>query len=351
MSLIEAGFRGGAIALLVLLAMLALRDTRRSALARYRVLFALSVAAYVVEMIPDPAWHHSLWRIPVSLVSIGTAAVFWLWTRAHFDDDFVPSWRGPLVWVGLVALGAVAIAVDRPIPWRALQSVSLLLVGLGIWQTLSGRPADLVESRRRLRIVLAVGAAIYIAAINLAELLPNWSYAAQIGSLGNAIGIAMTAFAFTALALAPVRDAADPATAAPSAGPPPRTGGPEPPPDPADSAPLDALRRLMEDDKTYREEGLNIASLAARLGIPEYRLRRLINQRLGHRNFTSFVNGYRLDEAIAALADPSQDPVPILTIALDTGFQSIGPFNRAFKLRTGITPSEFRRHRLDHAAE
>jgi AraC-like DNA-binding protein len=86
--------------------------------------------------------------------------------------------------------------------------------------------------------------------------------------------------------------------------------------------------------------------LAARLGAPEYRLRRLINQRLAHRNFSSFINGYRLTEARAALADPTQAEVPILTIALDAGFQSIGPFNRAFKAETGMTPSEFRRTRL-----
>jgi AraC-like DNA-binding protein len=35
--------------------------------------------------------------------------------------------------------------------------------------------------------------------------------------------------------------------------------------------------------------------------------------------------------------------VPILTIALDAGFNSLGPFNRAFKAETGMTPSEFRR--------
>jgi len=110
---------------------------------------------------------------------------------------------------------------------------------------------------------------------------------------------------------------------------------------------LDRLRRLMEHDRVSREGGLTIAVLAARLAIPEYRLRRLINQRLGHRNFTSFVNGYRLAEASAALADPGQSAVPILTIALDAGFSSIGPFNRAFKAQTGMTPSDFRRDRLD----
>ena len=80
-----------------------------------------------------------------------------------------------------------------------------------------------------------------------------------------------------------------------------------------------------------------------RLGLPEYRLRRLINQALGYRNFNSFVNHYRIAEAKAALADPRQAEVPVLTIALDAGFSSLGPFNRAFKAETGMTPSEYRR--------
>ena len=29
------------------------------------------------------------------------------------------------------------------------------------------------------------------------------------------------------------------------------------------------------------------------LGTPEHRLRALINRKLGHRNFSSFLNGYR----------------------------------------------------------
>jgi AraC-like DNA-binding protein len=44
-----------------------------------------------------------------------------------------------------------------------------------------------------------------------------------------------------------------------------------------------------------------------------------------------------------ALADPGQADVAILTIALDTGFQSIGPFNRAFKAQTGMTPTAYRK--------
>ena len=47
--------------------------------------------------------------------------------------------------------------------------------------------------------------------------------------------------------------------------------------------------------------------------------------------------------AKAALADPSQAEVPVITIAMDAGFQSLGPFNRAFKATTGVTPTEYRK--------
>ena len=117
-------------------------------------------------------------------------------------------------------------------------------------------------------------------------------------------------------------------------------------PDAAEDRFAESLQRLMAVDRAYRSEDLSIASLAARLAVPEYRLRRLINQRLGHRNFNAFVNGFRLAEAMAALADPGKRDLPILTIALTAGFQSIGPFNRAFKLATGLTPTEFRKQKL-----
>ena len=106
-----------------------------------------------------------------------------------------------------------------------------------------------------------------------------------------------------------------------------------------------ALERAMTVDRAYRQEGLSIGQLALRLGLPEYRLRQLINQRLGYRNFAAFLNFYRIADAKTALADPAQAEVPILTIALDAGFNSLGPFNRAFKAETGVTPGEFRRLR------
>ncbi len=106
------------------------------------------------------------------------------------------------------------------------------------------------------------------------------------------------------------------------------------------------LTALMAEERAYRAEGFSIAMLAARLGEPEYRVRRAINGEMGFRNFTAFLNGFRLDEVRAALADAEQREVPILTIALDAGFGSLGPFNRAFRDAEGMTPSEYRNRRL-----
>jgi len=345
MSTFEAALRGGAVVLLALLAATALLGRRRSPAAGYGALFAVSAAAYAIVSIPDLVHLHAAWLAPLRLLSIGTPAVFWLWTTACFDDEFQPSWGKFLPWLVLVSLGAVCILAGWVVVWPAVKALALLLAGLAVWQVLAGRAGDLVEARRRFRVILAVGAGLLIAAITITEAMPYHGAGGIPGTTLDVAALVIMAFAF---ALMRLFDEPNDVLVAPSPLPALAADRPaEPtPPDAQERVLLAALRRLMEEDKAYREEGLGIAALAARLGTQEYRLRRLINQRLAHRNFSSFVNGYRLAEAKAALADPTQAEVPILTIALDAGFQSIGPFNRAFKAETGMTPSEFRRARL-----
>jgi AraC-like DNA-binding protein len=106
---------------------------------------------------------------------------------------------------------------------------------------------------------------------------------------------------------------------------------------------LAALNRALNDEKAYLSHGLSIGALAKRLAMPEYRLRALINKRLGYRNFNALLHEHRVREACAHLADPTKAHLPILTIALDVGYQSIAPFNQAFRDAMGCTPSEYRR--------
>ena len=104
----------------------------------------------------------------------------------------------------------------------------------------------------------------------------------------------------------------------------------------------DTLLRLLNVEHIYRRPKISIRSLADELRLPEYRLRKLIHEELGFRNFNAFLHHYRIREACEALSDPAQARTPILTIALTVGYQSISTFNRAFREVLGETPSEFR---------
>jgi AraC-like DNA-binding protein len=43
-------------------------------------------------------------------------------------------------------------------------------------------------------------------------------------------------------------------------------------------------------------------------------------------------------------------PPPIFNLALDLGYGSLGPFNRAFRAKTGQTPTEYRQTHLEAAS-
>jgi len=351
MSSIEAGLRGSGITVLLLLALLVWRDAWQAVAARYYVLFVLSGIAYLVETAPALMAADPLWLVPLKFLSNLSAALFQLWARAAFDDAFKPSWFAWLPTAAMAALIGWAMTADQWLPWRIVQGAALVFVCVGVCQVLVGRHTDLVESRRRLRLILSIVVGFVIAGITIhaAVTSPALRVHSSLITAGIVLGLAL-ASAVLQLGLRRQMDLAIVATGGNMAAPVAVSAAPVAI-DPEERALLDRLRRLMEEERVYREEGLGIAALAARLGLPEYRLRRLINQRLGHRNFTSFVNGYRLAETVAALSDPTQAQVPVLTIALDAGFQSIGPFNRAFKAQTGMTPTDFRREHLGNGAQ
>ena len=99
----------------------------------------------------------------------------------------------------------------------------------------------------------------------------------------------------------------------------------------------------MEQELYYRQVDLTIRSLSDYLIIPEHQLRRLINQHLGYRNFNDYLNRYRVRDAAQRLSDPKLVRLPILTIAIESGYASLTTFNKAFKTLKTMTPSEFRK--------
>ena len=89
--------------------------------------------------------------------------------------------------------------------------------------------------------------------------------------------------------------------------------------------------------KNFREE-IFLDKMAYDLGVSKYVLSRLFAKTF-HCNFNKYVNGVRLNYAIAALENTNES---ITSICLDAGFESQRTFNRVFKERYKMTPREYR---------
>lgn len=335
----ELSLRVATAAILLVTGLVLLRDRRDTESGPFGGLLALSVATVSVAGVEPVA---RLW--PLQLMSMGTPALLWIWAGAVFDDEFKPHWRDAAAWAAMPVVGGVGLAVRSPWIGTVESVLALVFILLAAWRIAGGMRDDLLERRRRIRPVMAGLAVLYSASVVLNDLLaPARPSGGSAGRLLDAAALAALALCFALIGLRAGRSLTGTPilVAHPARSPILPTPGIEP--DDQDDTLLSRLLKLMEEEKVYRQEGFGLSTLVAALDVPEYRLRRLIQQRLGHRNFSSFVNGYRLNEATAALADPEQADVAILTIALDTGFHSIGPFNRAFKAHTGMTPSAYRR--------
>lgn len=101
------------------------------------------------------------------------------------------------------------------------------------------------------------------------------------------------------------------------------------------------LLDFMESKKPYLDENISLKNLADELLILPVHLSIIINERL-NKNFYNFINEYRIREVIAQLKKDSNKEMNILTIALQSGFNSKSSFNSTFKKFTGKTPSEYR---------
>jgi len=340
--------RGGSVLLLALIAALLWRDQRRKAAARLGAAFAIGVATATLASTPGFGALPAVPRAAISAVAAGSMFVFWLFTRALLDDGFALRRWHAAVWVVLAALGVLACLthppLGSPLAWTMGLSPVLWSV-LAVVQSLAQWREDLVEGRRRLRVVIVAATALYTIGQLLAALLTGLELRAIVESGANAAGTAALTVFFAwqllgwrgSVLFEETEAQTVPVRSAPSA--------------PPDARQVATLQSLMTVQRIYREPSLTVAALALRMGLPEHRLRRLINQGLGHRHFSAFLNAYRIGDAKQALSDPRQAEVPVLTIAMDVGFQSIGPFNRAFKADTGLTPTEFRRTRIARSAE
>ena len=281
---------------------------------------------------PVPGW------VLLPLAAQSVPLMLWVYAHLLFER---PLPRPPLIAgaMVLVTCWGLHLMIGLGHPQRHLgvalvqNLASLAFLAHALRIALAERGDDLIEKRRRLRVgfVLVVGlfSVMVIALDIMFGFVPGQPMMVLLGQSAS-IFIATTAMG-TALLQSDPDLLFDPA---------------RPLPAPALSPAEQVLRGKLDAAITAGaliEPGLTIGTLAARLGVPEHRLRALINQRLGYRNFSAFVNAHRIERAKAMLADPAHVNLPVLTIAMDLGYGSLAPFNRAFRDAVGQAPSDFRR--------
>jgi AraC-like DNA-binding protein len=253
----------------------------------------------------------------------------------------------------LLALFAIQILLEEPArllvspAWPFAHLVTQVIPTLlqmsfavfAMWWALADWRSDLVESRRRARIltVVVIGLNVIASSLLLRVVISPDSvanYHAHV--LLVAFNLAILVFVLFNVSQGHVEEYLDPKgmRAVPLV---PPANVPDP-----DLKTLARLKSLFEIDRIYREAGLSLKDLADRVGVPEYRLRKLIHEHLGYTHYNAFLHGYRIREACEQLKDPAMRRIPILTIALSTGFQSVNTFNRAFRDIHGVTPSAYR---------
>jgi AraC-like DNA-binding protein len=110
--------------------------------------------------------------------------------------------------------------------------------------------------------------------------------------------------------------------------------------DPAQDQPVvDMVVRLLSDEKLYREMRLNRAAFAEKVGVSEHQLSRIVNHYFG-KSVVELINHHRIEDAKRRLRDEPQ--IQITAIGFEAGFNSIASFNRVFKEKVGVSPTQWR---------
>lgn len=324
-------------------------------LGRLFALFSVCLIAYIIvalALVDAGSWYGYI----LGRLTSAAPAVIWIIARYVFvDENRIPP--GAWLIIGLyIALRAIGVLVYSPSDANSFLYYfifyilpQLIMLGLAlhtVYTALKGLKVDLIEERRRVRVPFVISMGILVAMVVgsgfflssgpfLSDLfgfsidsMPNELFFSYIFLVILAFNLALFRLPDHALEVIVLPKPDSVKAAAGNS----RLG--------ADPALVHRIRSLIEADRLYARAGLTIGDLAAMIPVQEYRLRRIINQQLGYRNFNQFLNSFRIDEATRRLHDP--DEAAISTIAFNVGYSALSSFNKAFKEAHGVTPSQYR---------
>lgn len=335
--------RGAVIGILILLSLRIGAGVRTPARLT-GALFSLAGAAHTSTQFPPIMAALGPVALPAWVLSVMGAGLFWAFALELFGDHerLQPIRLAPAL--ALLGIGVVARFAPDEITrtlWVAHNLLGAALTVHVLVVVWTGWRGDLVEVRRRLRGPLLALVAVYVLALALVQTAELYVGPATALSFLAAVSLLALSLASGVVFL---RDDPRLFGAAAARGGLRRVA-------PRDEALAQRLTEALDRDEVWREEGLTIGGLAQRLGAPEHHLRRLVNEGLGYRNFAAFLNERRIAAAKAALADLGKARTAVSTIAYEVGFNSLAPFNRAFRELTGQTPTAWRQAMLSSNSE
>lgn len=102
------------------------------------------------------------------------------------------------------------------------------------------------------------------------------------------------------------------------------------------------LENYMVESRVYLDADLRLDDLAGDMEISSHELSKIINEGF-NKNFFEFVNEYRIAHAKNLLLEKNEKSLKLFSIAVDSGFNTAGSFNRTFKRHVGVSPSLFKK--------
>lgn len=330
----------------------------RNEIGRLVAMFCVCAIAYLIH---DSLTHGTSLMTHLVLEVLSTLAPFLLWLIAY--QLFVDERPAPVLAIVSITLclllevaGELGTSMaswqqDSPLYYSVfslLPQLILLFFSLNaIGLVANGYKADLLEERRKFRIAFIAGLSVIIAIIVSGNMLDNLLSDGLPGS-GDLydVLVSICLFAvilvFNLLSIQASKGANQLVTAKPVM--PDKEEDKEQHTESSDLPYVARIEKAMTEELLFQESGLTLADLARHVGIMEYRARRIINKSMQYKNFNQFLNHYRIEAASELIRTTSH---PVSRIAMDVGYSSLSAFNRAFKERMNLTPSEYRRSLVD----
>lgn len=271
------------------------------------------------------------------LRAVGAGACAWCWlaARALFTPETKPAAWPRVIASAVAASGALSVLVEAGAAGEVFTNLYVLGGSAALVMTfvepLGGGLRDLTSQERRFRLIFTAGYAVLVMA---AVIGPQGGQADPeairrmdlLKSACAALGLAGVTAATIYRLGHPLQDKRRTARRAATD---------------QDRELSARILELVRREEVFGDPELRVADVAARLREPEYRVSQCITGVLGFENFNRLINRQRIDRARRLLVEAGP-PRPILDVAFDCGFASLGPFNRAFKAETGLTPRAYR---------